>query len=652
MPVTLTVSQIRDALYRGDGFPASPMQVSTNTTLGTWFHEGLSLLVDDQAHESPLTALADVDANLDVWKQTLETVVYERFVGPKLARNRAGLHESPQHVLQFWLAMREACNWIAELCWSMKPQKAVRRRQLDPPWVTLSSVIATNEQLVGEFREPDWTDSVRLVGVADAIIRLATTGAWCVLEFKTGQSSPSADLGQACLYQMIISALESMPAEQKVQQGSLAVISFTPQRQEVLFSADQLTEAKTRLLDLIGALAGVKTASDKPVPLETDDRTKRSTAKSASAFEPCGLQEETEFVEMGEQMVSIFRDFGVDVTLANEIITGPTFIRFPILLGRKTKVSSVTNRAAELQVRLGLPEEPFIARDKGKLVIDVQRPHRQAVYFDQVRDQLPALNSQTGSAKLPIGVDLSGELEFADLSQTDHCHMLVVGTTGSGKSEWLRLAIAGLIASNTPNTLRLLIIDPKRNAFYSLKDSPYLWKPLVFPDEQNVVEVFEELCQEMERRYQLMEGADSISDFAVKTGHAIPRIVCVCDEYRDLISKGTKERKAIEEQICRLGAKSRAAGIHLILATQEPSRQTIKGPLDSNIPAKVALKMQKHHESNMLLGEAGAEKLLGRGDLLFKDIGAPRRLQAPLLTEANRNEFFSRSRTRRPQAKS
>ena len=217
---------------------------------------------------------------------------------------------------------------------------------------------------------------------------------------------------------------------------------------------------------------------------------------------------------------------------------------------------------------------------------------------------------------------------------------MAAGTTGSGKSEWLRSAIAGLIVTNTPETLRLLIIDPKRNAFHALRNSSYLWKPLVFPDEQPAAEVLQDLAAEMDRRYRQLDGADSHAQLVARSDVPLPRIVCVCDEYRDLISRSREERKQIEEQICRLGAKSRAAGIHLILATQEPRRETIKGPLDSNIPARVGLWMQKAQESRMLLSEAGAEKLLGHGDLLFKDAGPPRRLQAPLLTEADREAIF------------
>jgi DNA segregation ATPase FtsK/SpoIIIE-like protein len=119
-----------------------------------------------------------------------------------------------------------------------------------------------------------------------------------------------------------------------------------------------------------------------------------------------------------------------------------------------------------------------------------------------------------------------------------------------------------------------------------------------------------------------------MNQFLGTTRHVLPRIVCVCDEYYALIAGDSKKRKEIELQVSLLGAKARAAGIHLILATQQPSREVVKGVLDSNIPARVGLMMVKKEESKMLLSQAGAENLLGKGDLLFRDVGDPIRLQA------------------------
>lgn len=641
MPVTLTVSQVRDALYVGERSTLAEAGTPTTAVLGQWFHEGLTRLADDDACNGPLGMLADVDADLDVWKETLVQAAYEQCVGPRLTRHQAALHESAEQVMNYWQAMQAACHWFAELCWSLRPDRPSRRLPPAPPWRTLADCLQTEQPLACELREPGWTDSVRLIGVADAVVRLDGRSVWCVVEFKSGRTSPVADLGQACLYHMMLSAGSSLEDQLRSSVGSLALVSFSPQRQELLFSEEELTEARERLLELIGRLAGV--IEPKP-PSPPDDAGTPPAATTFSADEPgvnrSGIVADERYLEMGRQIVRTFDEYGVKVTLNHPIIAGPTFVQFPIVLGRGTKVVAVERRTAELQVRLGLQAEPFISRDGGRLVVDVQRPDRQIVTFDEIRDQLPAPDPLHGRAVVPVGVNLAGELIHADLSRPEHAHLLVAGTTGSGKSEWLRLAIAGLMETNSPATLRLLIIDPKRNAFHALRNSPYLWRPLVFPDEQPAVEILEQLCEEMDERYRRLAGADTISDLVARTNQPLPRIVCVCDEYRDLISRSPQERKQIEIQICRLGAKARAAGIHLILATQEPSRETVKGALDSNLPAKVGLKMGRHLESNMLLGEGGAEKLLGHGDLLFKDIGPSRRLQAPLLTAANRNSIF------------
>jgi DNA segregation ATPase FtsK/SpoIIIE-like protein len=227
-------------------------------------------------------------------------------------------------------------------------------------------------------------------------------------------------------------------------------------------------------------------------------------------------------------------------------------------------------------------------------------------------------------------VDIEGRLHLADFREPENAHLLVAGTTGSGKTEWLRSAVASLLARNTPETLRLVLIDPKRNAFQMLQDSPFLYQPLVYPEDESVAAVLESLVEEMESRYRNMSesGSDCLIDHVRRRGTQVARIFCVCDEFANLLQGNRESRRVLEEQVHRLGQKARAAGIHLILATQQPSREIIRGPLASNIPARVGLKMTSAIESRMLLGIGGAETLLGRGDLLFKCIGDPIRLQS------------------------
>jgi DNA segregation ATPase FtsK/SpoIIIE-like protein len=210
--------------------------------------------------------------------------------------------------------------------------------------------------------------------------------------------------------------------------------------------------------------------------------------------------------------------------------------------------------------------------------------------------------------------------------------MLVVGTAGSGKSIWMRAAIASLVETNTPQTLQLVLIDPKRTAFTAWQGSPFLREPIIFPDEVSPVGVLAELIDEMESRYARMAElhVDDLAGLARKENRSYPRIVCACDEYADLVVT-SDERREIEERIARLGAKARAAGIHLILATQTPRREIIGGAIKANLPTCVSLRVSSGSEARVI-EMPGAELLLGAGDLLLRSIGEPRRLQAALLS--------------------
>jgi S-DNA-T family DNA segregation ATPase FtsK/SpoIIIE len=272
-------------------------------------------------------------------------------------------------------------------------------------------------------------------------------------------------------------------------------------------------------------------------------------------------------------------------------------------------------------------------------------PRRVKKLFSRIANQLPASDPLTGSAKIPVGVDPGGRLHLADLSSPGRSHVLAAGTTGSGKSEWLRSMLAGLIAANTPETLRLVTLDPKLAAFSDLERSKFLWKKDSFwlpGDTRPASEVFAELIEEMERRYQLTRasGTDNLSDHVRATGKPLPRIVCVCDEYFALVSQDKEERRLIEHAVGLLGAKARAAGIHLVLATQQPSRAVITGAIQANLPCRVALALSSHIESNMILGTSGAERLTGSGDLLYKDLGDPIRLQAAYLPAVDRARWL------------
>lgn len=614
MAKKLAVRDVREALYRagsstGDGQPS--VQI-----VGQLFHEVFADIISS-SRGFIRRVLQDAEPGLQSWQETLKAAAYQTLVGPRLKSHQAALHGHAEATLNLWGAVCGLCDWLGSTLWESRPKTA---ENLDEYLQSLLLDTATEVPLVWEIQQAGWRESVQVTGIADAVLRTPSKS-WCLVEVKLGATSPEADLGQACLYHsMLAQGMESglTPA------GELAVLSFRPDLHEVLYTTEKLANAQSRLLELIGHLAGV---------LPTD---KLKVVKAGP------IQPQSVHRELGERMVRAFREYGAEVTIADDPIVGPTFIRYPLRLGKGVRAKKVETTAEELSHRLNLEASPVVGKPNGQLVVDVQRPDRQVVTFDSVRGQLPPLDRLHGSSSLLLGVDLDGQLQWADLAEPGNAHALVAGSTGSGKSEWLRVAIAGLLLTNTPETLRLVLIDPKRNAFGELQDSPFLYdeQSLVFPDERPASEVLEGLVEEMNRRYAMFEGDDSLHAYVARTGQPIPQVIVVCDEYYDLIIADSQERKAIERQIGRLGAKARAAGIHLVLATQRPSRETVSGAIKANMSVKIGFRTSDVIESRLTINHAGCERLLGRGDMLFFNVGAPQRLQSPYLPPADRIEIF------------
>jgi DNA segregation ATPase FtsK/SpoIIIE, S-DNA-T family len=626
MSVTLQVRDVREQIYRAAGGRAGAVEGRPSTALlGRLFHEVFADLVSGDTRLNFRAALDDAGASREEWQSALVAHAYRRLVGPRLREHQAHLHHVSIQVLDFWQAVQSLCAWLADGLW--------RAREYGYSLEEVGRMLRAEQPLSWTVREPGWSDEVHLVGVADAVWQTPVTERWCLLELKTGQTAPEADLAQACLYHQMLAA------SGVDRWGTLALVSFTPERREELYSAEKLKAVRADLITLIGRMAGV---------LPEQHETGGENTVSGSSAPPAEVRS-AEHLALRERLIEAFVEYGVRVELSEWPVVGPVFLRFFVTPGARVTPAKVRNLAEPLQVRLGLDAPPRVGIEGGRLVLDLQRRDRETVYFSSIRDQLPAPADAAdaalvGSARVPVGVDLGGALRLADFAEPDNAHLLVAGTPGSGKSEWLRSAIAGLLLTNTPDTLRLLLIDPKRNAFQMLADSPFLRRPLVFPGEHDAVEVFADLVAEMERRYQLMAAtkSDTLADHVRRAGQPTPRIFCVCDEYADLVLGDRQQRREIETLIARLGQKARAAGIHLILATQQPSREIIKGTLDATIPARVGLKMQKAIESKMLLNEAGAEHLLGRGDLLFKCIGDAVRLQSPYLTKEEQAAVFGR----------
>jgi DNA segregation ATPase FtsK/SpoIIIE-like protein len=406
------------------------------------------------------------------------------------------------------------------------------------------------------------------------------------------------------------------------ENGAAALVAFKPEREETFFQSAELAEAKAALRQLIGSLAGVS---------------------GDAGGAPSAPEVSEEAALAGRRLVEIYAQYGVRVILMGDPIVGPSFIRYGVMPAGRVKVSDILKRADELQIHMNLETPPMIHTDRGRLVIDVRRDKPQAVLFSSIAGQLPKRLPLHGSAQVPLGVDLVGHLHCVDLSQNTCPHLLVAGTAGSGKSEWMRTALAGLLLRNTPESLQLVLIDPKRSAFNALEGSAFLYRDwdVLHPLDKPIAEVLDVLIDEMNNQNLSFrqQGVDDVAGYITKTGRPLPRIFLFCDEYFDLIAD-KKSRADIEMRVARLGSKGRSSGIHLVIATQYPKADVVTGVLKANLSGRVCLRMTDAKQSQVVLGQAGAEQLLGKGDLLFQDIGEPKRLQAAYLPEDERKTIF------------
>ena len=635
MPVSLLVSQIRDQVVQAAGGPAKSIGGSSNRLAGSLFHSVAADLFGNQPALQAEAAFVNVDPELEKWRTALREHVYRMLIGPRLQANHAVLQQASKEVTVLWSALEAFTEWGAELLHrAWRGRNSASGAPADPGKVgpaaidLFGSLISVEQTLTWTIREPGWTDSVIVTGITDVICRIPETDSWCVAEFRTGDMAPEADVAQACLYHQMLTASEAVP-------GSLVLVYFTPAIHEHVFTPEDLRamEARlgTRLKTVIGRMAGV-------VPEQRRAGAQPSPEKFPALPPP--RAPEAYHIELGRKLRDVFRQFNAPVEFLGDPVVGPAFLRFPVRPARGIRPEAIRKLSSALQVRLGLKTLPFIHNPGGRMVVDVERSDREIVPFSSIRDQFQAQDPVAGCSKLAVGVDMDRKLKFADLADSANCHLLVAGATGSGKTEWLRMTIAGLLMTNTPRTLRLMLIDPNRTSFTDLSGSDYVWGggKILYPDQVSPVTALEDLAEEMGRRYRMFQqnGYENIRQYH-QAGKELPRIVCVCEEYSELLSYGRKE---IETRIQRLGQKARGVGIHVILTVQQPSRDIVKGTLQANIPARIGFRVNSPIESRMLLDRDGAEELLGDGDLLFKDIGEPIRLQAPFLSPDERRRIF------------
>jgi S-DNA-T family DNA segregation ATPase FtsK/SpoIIIE len=271
---------------------------------------------------------------------------------------------------------------------------------------------------------------------------------------------------------------------------------------------------------------------------------------------------------------------------------------------------------------------PFIDAQAGYISIDVQLPNRKTVTLDQVLAEPP--QGKQGESAFPLGQDVAGLTHWLNLADTGDCHMLVAGTTGSGKSEFLKAMIAALARRYQYEQLQFLLIDPKQVTFNFSGESPYFPRP-VANTVDDALPLIQECFEETERRYAVLKQQHLENISQLQGAAALPRLVVIIDEFADLMAD-KESKNALEKPLKRIGALARAAGIHLVLATQRPEASVVTPLLRSNLPGRISLKVASEADSKLILGVPDACHLLGKGDLLWKHGGGMLRLQSPFVT--------------------
>ncbi|MDI3299038.1 MAG: DNA translocase FtsK [Bacillota bacterium] len=322
------------------------------------------------------------------------------------------------------------------------------------------------------------------------------------------------------------------------------------------------------------------------------------------------------------------RSFGVETTLAG-VYRGPAVTRFELQPAPGVKVARIVALADDIALALAAPEVRVVAPVPGKSVLGIEVPNKHVtpVTLREVLES-PAFQNSRSRLTVAIGKDIGGRPIVATLD--DMLHVLIAGATGSGKSVCINTLITSLLFKARPRDVRLLLIDPKRVELSGYEGLPHLLAPVI-TDPKKSAGAMRWLVREMERRYELfaewrVRDIDRFNQAVLRDGSpALPYIVVVVDELADLMMVAPRE---IEESIQRLAQMARAAGIHLVLATQRPSVDVITGVIKANIPSRIAFAVSSQVDSRTILDMAGAEKLLGKGDMLFYPLGAAKPVRA------------------------
>lgn len=343
-----------------------------------------------------------------------------------------------------------------------------------------------------------------------------------------------------------------------------------------------------------------------------------------------------------ERLEATVKSFGVAAKIVG-VTRGPTVTRYDLELDAGVKLNKLTNLAGDLALSLGVTNVRIAPIPDKISTVGVEVPNK-LVSIVCLRDIIdsPAFKNASSSLTFAIGKDIGGDCIVGNISKLPH--MLIAGTTGSGKSVCLNSLLLSLLYKSTPDEVRLIMIDPKMVELGVYNGIPHLFVPVV-TDPKKAAGALQWAVVEMLRRYRLFSDA-GVRDLAGYNAHqqqaggqTIPKVVIVVDELADLMLCAAKE---VEESICRVAQMGRASGMHLIIATQRPSADVITGLMKANIPSRIAFAVSSAMESRIILDAQGAEKLVGMGDMLYSPLGSgkPMRIQGAYVSDEERENVI------------
>ena len=344
-----------------------------------------------------------------------------------------------------------------------------------------------------------------------------------------------------------------------------------------------------------------------------------------------------------ERLETTLHSFGIGASVC-DITRGPTVTRYDLELDAGVKLNKLTNLAGDLALSLGVVNVRIAPIPDKISTVGVEVPNKivSTVYLREIIDS-PAFRNASSKLSFAVGKDIGGNCIVGNISKMPH--MLIAGTTGSGKSVCMNSLILSLLYKSTPDEVRLIMIDPKMVELGIYNGIPHLYIPVV-TDPKKAAGSLQWSVVEMMKRYRLfseigVRDLTGYNNYMVKNGQpTLPNVVIVIDELADLMMTAAKE---VEESICRVAQMGRAAGMHLVIATQRPSADVITGLMKANIPSRIAFAVSSALESRIILDNQGAEKLIGMGDMLYAPLGCgkPLRVQGAFVSDEEREAVIN-----------